>query len=102
LLKRLKRGSVLEVDGMSASKAAGSAPLPAASHYYLVRLGYIGDEADGAVPRGLSFAADVDANRVAYVSSFRLSRSRRTSELAAILTSSTPLRGVVSKCGAAE
>jgi hypothetical protein len=102
LLQRLKRGKVQEVDAAAAKLMTGNAPLPEVSHYYVVRVGYAGDALAGTIPPGLSMTADVDAQGVAYVSSFALSRSDKTTELAAILASPTPLLRVVSTCGAAE
>jgi hypothetical protein len=101
-MQRLTRGAVEEVSEAVARRMTGHAALPPAAHYYRARVGYVGSAVAGTIPVGVDLSADVDAEGVAYVTSFRLSRSREKSEAAAILTSATPLRSVVSICGAAK
>ncbi len=101
ILQRLKRGAIEEVDDTVARAMAGNA-LPPAAHYYLARVGYIGDAAPGTFPTHVSIAADIDTEGVAYVISFVLSRSNGATEAAAVLTSPIPLKRMISSCEGAR
>ena len=61
-----------------------------------------GTERPPAFLLGTSLSVDVDPGRIAYVTSFRLSREHGSSEAAVILVSDTALIGVVAACVAAE
>lgn len=102
VMHRLIRGEVQAVNPVVANAMSADANVPEAAHYYLARVGYVGDTAAGVIPAGMSFSVDVDTDGAAYVSSFVLSRSTKTSELGVILASPTPIKQVVSSCGAAE
>lgn len=101
-ISRVNRGELEEVDAAVAKAMTGRSALPLASHYYLVRVGYVGAAPVGTVNTGLSLSVDVDAEGVAYVSSFVLSHTLKRTEIAAVLSSSTRLKRVVSTCGSAE
>jgi hypothetical protein len=101
-LKRLKRGAVKEVDEVSAAILTGDANLPRAAHYYIVRVGYVVEAARQPVPASLGMGVDVNTDGVAHVTSFVLSSGTATSELAALLISPTPIKQLISTCGAAE
>lgn len=102
VMEDVKRGAADEVNEVVAKTVTGNPNLPSTAHYYLVRVGYVGDAPSGTVPIGVSMSVDVDTEGVAYVSSFVLSHARGTSEIAAILASPTPIKRVQSSCGAAE
>lgn len=95
----LKPGQVKEVGRRAARAASGGAALPKAAHYYLIRIGYVGD---WSFAENVSMSADVDAEGVAYVTTFVLTHSHGRRELAAVLASPTPLKRVVPICMAAE
>jgi hypothetical protein len=102
MMRRLKHGAVKEVrESVAKAMTGGTAP-PNVTHYYLVRIGYVGDASPGTVPVGVNMSADVDNEGVAYLTTFRLGSSLSTSEFAAVLVSPTPIKRVVSTCGAAE
>jgi hypothetical protein len=102
MLRQLQRGSLQKLSRKAAEAAVGAEGLPQAEYYYLIRVGYVGSAPAGTIPVGISIGTDVDVEGTAYVSSFGLSRSRTTSEFAAILASSRHLTRVISTCGAAE
>lgn len=102
MMQRVTRGGIQEVDVGRANSMVGMSALPKAAHYYLVRVGLVGDGPDGMVPSGVSMKAEANAYGDVYVTSFRLSHSDATFEIAAVVASPTPLKGIVSICGAAE
>jgi hypothetical protein len=102
MMQRLKRGEVEDVDATVAKTLTGNVVLPKVAHYYLIRVGYIGEAPQGTVPSGVSMGADVDTDGAAYVTTFRLGSWPARSEFAAVLTSPTHLKRLVSTCGAAE
>ena len=75
--------------------------LPKVPYYYLIRVGYVGENVRGAI-ENVRLGVDVDSDGVAYVSSFVLSKTTDTAEAAAILASPTPIKRVISTCGSAE
>ena len=100
MIHRVKRGDVEPLDRATAQVATGKDDLPNVSYFYLVRVGYVGPAVPGAV-ESVDFSVDVDTKGVAYVSSFVLSTSTETAEVAAILASATQLKRVISSCGSA-
>ena len=98
--KLLHRSALAPIPRSLAQAAIASPRLPANKHYYLAKVGYFGQQ--GSVPAGLSLSVDVNSRGVAYVTSFRLTSDTRTSELVAVISSQTALKGLVSQCRAAE
>lgn len=102
MIQRLD-GRLLRAVSYSFAKRIASAPIPSRKHYYLTSVAWFSDAATGTIPgRWVATKVDVDSNHIAYLTSFLLTHSGNTSEYAAILTSSIPLRGVVQHCEAAE
>jgi hypothetical protein len=97
-------GVFLEPVDVSVARAeSGDESLPSSINYYLARVGYIGNQSlHKIVPGGLSLSVDVDDNRTAYVTSYRLTSERGTSEIAVLLSSKIALKGLVSICSAAD
>jgi hypothetical protein len=87
----------------SFAKSATAEKIATAKKYYLVRVGWYSPAPSGTLPpASVRTTVDVASSRTAYVTSFLLTRSEKTSEFAAILTSPVALRRVVRVCGAAE
>lgn len=101
MMQRVPRGGAQEIGAGQANSIIGMSILPEVSHYYLVRMGFVGDAADGTVPTAVSMKADANTDGVVYLTSFLLSHSNETFEIAAVVASPTPLNRVVSICGAA-
>lgn len=102
MMRRVARGRIQELDVSRANSIVGMSALPKVAHYYLVRMGFVGDAPDGTVPSAVSMKAEANTDGDVYVTSFLLSHSSGTFEIAAVVASPTPLRRVVSICGAAE
>jgi hypothetical protein len=101
--KRLGGRSFQEVSQSFAKSVTGDTNIPSNGHYYLTEVAWFSGAPRGKVPGDwVKIGVDVDSHRVAYVTSFLLTHSKETSQFAAILTSSVPLRGVVPLCRAAE
>ena len=101
ILPTVKRGELKSLDRSAPQAIAGDIALPNVSHYYLIRVGYVGPNVPEAFDN-VSLGVNVGSDGVACVSSFVLSRMTDTSEAAAILASQTPIKRVISKCGSAE
>jgi hypothetical protein len=101
-MRQVRRGALKEINQSVANAVTGIFALPKTAHYYLLRVRYVGDAPNGTVPDPVNMKADVDAKGIAYVTSFVLSHSSRTTEIAAVLASPTLINRVVATCGAAE
>jgi hypothetical protein len=104
MLKRLEGRTLSAVRPNEAKKVTGRAEL-SAPYFYVARAGYKGPRnTNYAIPAGIKLSADVDRSGTAYVTSFLLGprNERRASEMAVVLTSSTPLTRVIPLCSSAE
>lgn len=103
LIDKLENSSIIEIDNSAAEKFIKINNHHISKKYYIAKIGYFGnDRPPQSYPSGLSLSVDVDNNDIAYVTSYRLTSERSTSELVVVLTSQVELKGVVSICGAAE
>src|SRR5947209_3645566 len=103
ILKRLGGQSFRRVSLAFARAATGNRTIRSGRHYYVTKVAWLSDAAPGTVPgKWVQIGVDVDSRRVAYITSNLLTHARGASEFAAILTSSVPLRGIVSLCGGDE
>jgi hypothetical protein len=102
-MKRLG-GTTFRRVGLSFAKAVTrDTSIRSGQHYYLTKVAWFSGAPRGTVPGTLiKMGVDVDSHRVAYLTSFLLTKSQETSEFTAILISSVSLRGVVPICRAAE
>ena len=102
-IRSFKGRLLIPVSVSFARAATGNRTLKAGRYYYLAQAAYHGSGIEPRnLPAGLSLALDVDHKGTAYVTSFRLTPEKGTSKIAAVLTSQTRLKSVVSLCSAAE
>lgn len=98
----LKNQTFLKVTP-SVARAATKAELPEAKYFYVAKASIVGGGIrPDALPGGISVSVDVNKQGIAHITSFRLSTEQGTSEMAVILASETPIKGVVAICGAAQ
>lgn len=103
MMARLKGRPFKRIDLPLAKSASGTNDLSPGRYYYLAKATYVGGKAkSNSIPRGISLSVDVSTRGLAYVTSYRLTSEHGSSELAVVLISQTPLKGVVPVCGAAE
>lgn len=102
-IRHLKNKRYRKISYYEAENLISRSPAKKYKYYYLIKAKYYGERReDRSYPSGLSLAADIDVEGVAFVLSNRLTSEKNVAELAVVLGSNNSVAKVELICGAVQ